>query len=103
MREEKELEKSFQKLSKTLIHKAIEMKVINPIAEKEEINFNIIEKLWLLKIITLQDISIKLIAGKDNIEMVIYDEETEENRIKLENITKDDIKIKFDKKIRLFI
>lgn len=103
LREEKELEKSFQKLSKTLIQKAIEMKVINPIAEKEEINFNIIEKLWLLKIITLQDISIKLIAGKDNIEMVIYDEETEENRIKLENITKDDIKIKFDKKIRLFI
>lgn len=101
--EEKELEKNLNKLTKTLIDKAITMKVINKISDKEEINNWMIGKLFLLKIINLQDINIKFTTEKEKIYLIVYDEEIEDSKIELENITKQDIKIKFDKKIKLFI
>ena len=101
--EEENLRKSLDKLTKTLIDKAIDMKVIIKISDNEKINYNIIGKLLLTKIITLQDINIKFSNEKDKIYLTIYDEEIEDSKIELKNITKEEIKIKFNKKTKLFI
>lgn len=101
--EENRLKKSLDKLTKILINKAIEMKIISKISENEQVNYNIIGNLLLTKIIELQDINIKFSNEKDKIYLTIYDEEIEESKIELKNIAKEEIKIKFNKKTKLFI
>ena len=101
--EVKDLTKSLKKLTKSLIDKAIEMKVIIKIVDNEAINYNITERLLLCKIISLQDINIKITKEKNGIYLIVYDEQIEENKIKLENIAKENVKIKFNKNTNLFI
>ena len=101
--ETKELKNSLKKLTKELIDKAIQMKVIIKILENDELNYNLTENLLLSKTISLQDINIKILNEKDGIYMKIFDEQIEENKIKIENITKQDVKIKINKITKLFI
>ena len=61
------------------------------------------KQVLISKIICLEDINIKITSEKTGIYLTIYDEETKDNKIKLENISKEDIKIKFNRRIDLFI
>ena len=98
----KELSSHLNKLTKAIIEKAINIKVINKILNTEEINFEITKKLLLSKIISLQDINIKPNYKDGNLIFTIYDEEIEDDKIKLENISKEELNIKLNKKIKLF-
>lgn len=100
--QEKELASVLKKLTKSIIDKAIEMKVINKMSKNDQINYEIIKKILLSKIIFLQYIHIKINILDESVILTIYDEEIEENKIILNNITKDDIIIKPNKKIKLF-
>ena len=97
------LSKDLDKLAKSLTNKAIEMKLIIKITDDDNINKEILEKILVSKIIKLEDINIKITNEKNNIYLTIYDEETQENKVKLENISKQNIKIKLNKKTNLFI
>ena len=97
------LEKSLNKLTKDLIDKAIEMKVINRISNDDEVNYNIIKKIFLSKIISLEDIDLTPYTKEDGIYLIIFDEEIEDTRIKIDNITKEDLNIRFNKKTKFFI
>ena len=99
----KGLEKSLNKLTKDLIKKAIDMKIITKILNNEEANLSTIKKLFLSKIITLEDINIKPLLKKDDVYLTVFDEDVEDTRIKIDNITKKDLNIKFNKKTKLFI
>ena len=101
--EVKELKKSLKKLTKDIIDIAIEMKVIIKIFSDDTLNYNITERLLLSKIVSLQDINIKISKEKDSFYLTIYDEQIEESKIKLEKINKEDIKIKTNKNTKLFI
>ena len=99
----KDLRKSLDKLTEKLIDKAIEMKVITKISDKDDINYTIIGNLLLSKIITLEDINIRISNENYKMYITIFDENIEDSRIQLENIYKEDIKIKLNKKTKLFI
>ncbi len=99
----KELRENLEELANYIINKAIKLKVINKIIDDEEQNTEITKKLILLKIISLEDIYIKPTIDNNNICLIIFDEEIEDNKMNLENTTKDKIKIKFNKKNKLFI
>ncbi len=99
---EKELSSYLDKLTKKLIDKAIKMKVINKISTKELINYEITKKLLLSKIISLQDINLKPNMKEKNIIFTIYDEEIEDDKICINNMAKEDLNIKLNKKIKLF-
>ena len=99
----KTLRSGLDRLTEILIKKAIDMKVLIKISDDEIINLNIIEHLLLSKIICLEDIDIKFIYEKDGVYLVTFDEQIEENKVKLEDISKKDIKVKFNKKVKLFI
>ena len=99
----KELKIDLGKLSKCLINKAIDMKTINQISKNMKINYQIIEKIFLSKIISLEDVYIKVINENESISIIIFDEEIEERRINLKNTTKEEFNVKFNKKIKLFI
>lgn len=97
------LKKDIDSLTMTLINKATDMKILIKIAEDEKINSYIMKQILISKIICLEDINIKITSEKTGIYLTIYDEETKDNKIKLENISKENIKIKFNRRIDLFI
>ncbi len=97
------LKMSLNKLTRAMIDKSIEMKVISKLTENQEENYSITGKLLLLKIIELKNINLKLIEEEKKNYLIIYDEEIEDTRIELENITKKKLKIGNKKKTKLFI
>ena len=61
------------------------------------------ENIFLSKIIELENINLKLTKDEEKFYITIYDEEIEDSKIELKNIVKQDIKIKLNKKTKLFI
>ena len=99
----KELKKCLNKLVKALIDKVEELKIITKIVKDKEKNYDIMENLFLSKIIELENINLKLTKDEEKFYITIYDEEIEDSKIELKNIVKQDIKIKLNKKTKLFI
>ena len=102
--EEKKLEKSLKKLKTEMISKAINMKAIIKIAKEDEINLKITEYLLLSKIIKLEDINLEINKEKDDLFLTIYDEEIEDNRLKINDVENiKGLNLKNKKKTKLFI
>ena len=77
--------------------------IITKIVKDKEKNYDILENLFLSKIIELENINLKLTKDEEKFYITIYDEEIEDSKIELKNIVKQDIKIKLNKKTKLFI
>ena len=99
----KELKRYLNKLVKELIDKAIKQKAINQITKENDKEIDIIERLFLSKIIELEHINMKLTKKNEKFYITIFDEEIEDGKIELKNIEKQDFKIKLNKKTKLFI
>lgn len=97
------LKKDLDNLTISLVDKVTDMKILTKITENKDTNDYIIKQILLSKIISLEGINIKITNERTGIYLTIYDEETKDSRIKLENITKEDVKVKFNKKVKLFI
>ena len=99
----KELKKYLKKLMKELIDKSEELKIINQISKDNEKNYSITENLFLSKIIELGNINLKPTKEEEKFYITVYDEEIEDSKIELKDIEKKDLKIKLNKKTKLFI
>lgn len=97
------LKDDFDALFKYIIKKAIDLKIINKIAIDESKNIEIMKNLFLTKIISLEDIYIKLVSDDINVNLIVYDEDVEDFKIIIPDMFKDDFNIKFNKKVRIFI
>ena len=95
--EEEKLQKYIEKLGVEIIKKAIEIKAIPQITEDVELNYQITRKILLSKIISLEDINIKIIQNKENTILKVYDEEIEDAEM---TIKKEKLKVKINKKIK---
>ena len=65
----------------------------------------ILKNIFTIRMITLEDVYIKLIKEKDKLYLQLFDEEIFEERIELKdfgNINKKDLEIKINKKIKIF-
>ena len=80
-----------------IIKKAIEIKAIPQITEEEDLNYKITRKILLSKIISLEDINIKITPNKENAILKVYDEEIEDAEM---IVKKEGIKVKVNKKIK---
>lgn len=99
----KELKNHLSKLTKSLINKAEEMKIITRIIKDEDKNYKVVEKLFLSKIIELENIEIKITKENEKLYITVYDEDVEDDKSELKNIKKEELKIKLGKKTKLFI
>lgn len=90
---------------KKLIKKAIKEKVIIEFSTDEELNYNIIKNIFNVRIISLEELSLKITKEKDKSFLQIFDENIFEEKIEIEkeNISKKDFLIKLNKKLKLFI
>lgn len=99
------LKKKFQEVEKSAIQKAYELKIINEIFNKNpELNFKVLEHIFSLHIIRLEDINSKIVLQKDGIYVQFYDENIADEKINLDfDWKKEGLKIKLNKKVKLFV
>ena len=102
--QEKDLEKEVQELKKEIILKAHDLKLIDKVSKKEDLDYLIIQNIFTLRTISLEELYIKITKEKDKFYLQIFDENAYEEKIELnmQNITKKDLGIKLNKKIKLF-
>ena len=83
--------------------KAYELKDFKEIFKDKSKNINIIKYIFNLRIIKLEDIAFKIIKEKEGVYVQFFDDDVLDEKIELDNpITKEDLKIRFNKKIKLF-
>ena len=92
------------KIGKILIKKATITKTIMVFAQNEEINYQIIKKIFQIRIVNLEDISMKIIKEKDDFFVQFFDEKTTDQKIKLDipELNKKSLNIRINKKVKLF-
>ena len=98
IKDEPKLRKYIEKVGKEIIQKAIDMKLIQEISEDIKTNNTIINYILLSKIISLEDISIRIKDNnKENRILTIFDEDVEDEEIIVKN---ERWKIRLNKKIK---
>ena len=97
------LVKLFENVEYDAIQKAYELKDFKEISKNVNINFEILKYMFSLEVIKLEDVSLKLIKEKDEIFIQFYDDDIIDKKFRINiDLKKDDLKIKFNKKVRLF-
>ena len=103
--EVKEIQKELQETRRRLLDKAQELKVITVTSKNKEIDEEILKNIFTIRMITLENVYIKLIKEKEKIYIQLFDEEVFEEKIELKdfgNMNKKDLEIKMNKKIKVF-
>lgn len=104
--EVKQLQKRIEQIKLVMIEKAGELKAINIFSKNEEINYQMIRNIFNIRIINLEELSIKIIKEKEQIFIQLFDENIFEEKYLLENseqIDKKDLEIRFNKKVKIFL
>ena len=100
-----EIKKEIKEIQEKIILKANELKVIVQVSKNENINYEILKNIFQMRTLTLEDLNFKLIKEKEGDFAQFFDENTSENKIKLaniENMTKKNLEVKLNKKIKVF-
>lgn len=98
------LKDDFADVEKILIKKGIEKKVMIEISNSENVNIEFLKNIFISKIICLENISIKVFKDKDFWKVTVFDEEIEESTINIEQtLEKNDLKVRVNKKVKIFI
>ena len=79
-----------------LINKLMEFKIVNKLSGDKEFDKSIIKRIFRIRMINLENINIEFV---NNNEVIFYDVETIEKKFEIEN---EGIKLKYNKKIKLF-
>ena len=103
--EEKALQEKLEYLTKKIIAKAHKYKVIQRFSKKEDIDYELLKKIFTAKSINLAEIEIKLTKEKDRLFVQVYDERSLEEKYEIkniENIKNKDFEIRYNKKVKAF-
>ena len=85
------------------IARAYELKSLNDIYKDKTNNIKILKHLFNLRIIKLEDVGYKILKEKDGFYIQFFDDDVLDEKIKLDfSITKEELKIRFNKKIKVF-
>lgn len=103
--EEKELKEEIKKLSIKLLNKSHKNKVIQKFSNREEVDYELLKKIFTSKSINLEEIEIKLTKEKDGFFIQMFDDKSLEEKYqmkKIENIRNKDFEIRYNKKVKAF-
>lgn len=105
MNKQSEILKDIDRIGKILIKKAYDLKAINLFTKKEELNYEILKNIFDVRIISLEDLYIKITKEKEKFCIQLFDENIFEEKMELkeiENINKKDLEIKLNRKVKIF-
>lgn len=95
------LKKNINEIMKLIINKAIELKVFYKISNDNETNYEILQKLFFVRIIRLEDTYLKITKENNKYFAKIFDENIFEEKNEISKPK--DLQIKLDKKVPIFI
>ena len=88
-----------------LLKKAHSIKLIDIVSNDEKIDYKILKNLFYVRVINLEDLYIKITKEKERYFVQLFDENIFEEKKELNeigNINKKDLKIKLNKKMKIF-
>lgn len=103
IKDTKELQEQLEQLQRLLIKKAYELKCIMQISKDFEENYFILKQIFLSKIIYLEGMHIKIKFNKAKMLLEIYDKELFEKSMEIPIVSKENLNVKIDKKIKLIL
>ena len=104
--ESKDLKNRLKKVSKKLVQKSIEQKVIFNFSKNEDLNYDIIKNVFETRIISLEDLYIKIVKENKKYYIQLFDENIFEEKVEIGNIEEinlNDINVKLNKSTKVFI
>ena len=93
------LQERVNEISKLIIDKAIELKVLEEISKDKETNYEILKNIFTVRIIRLEDAYIKIIKEKDKYFVQIFDENIFEEKVEIQKPK--NLEIKPNKKVAI--
>lgn len=102
----KQLQKRIEQIKQVLIQKAGDLKAINIFSKDEEINYQMLKNIFNIRIINLEELSIKVTKEKEEFFVQLFDENVFEEKSMIENsenINKKDLEIRLNKKVKIFL
>ena len=100
---DKRIEEKWEDVCIELIEKLLDNNVIDVMAEDGKLNYDIVKYVLSSKIIKIENINIKMTKYNNKIEVEYYDGNTIEDKVEIETKDLKDIKIKSERRIKLFI
>ncbi len=98
-----DIEDDIQKVQTLLIDRAHEMKLIDSMSKDKNIDYQILKKIFYVKVINLEDLYIKLIKDKECFYVQLFDENIFEEKLEIEgDINKKELLLRTNKKVKIF-
>ena len=99
------LKNEIEEITKKILEKAHKLKVIEEFAKDKEVDYQLLKYLFMTRNINLEEIYIKLSKEKDKFFVHIFDGNSLEEKMELEdtiNINKKQLNIMLNKKVKAF-
>ena len=98
------LQNKLNRIGKFLIKKAIYAKTIIEFSKNEEVNYEIMKNVFRVRIIALENLSINISKENNGFFIQFYDDKISEQKIRLDlqELTKRNLSVRFNKKVKLF-
>lgn len=103
IKDRKEIQKEIDNIIYIIVKKACTMKVMNTMHEDAKINSEILKSVFLVKVIDLEDMEIELEKENEAVQVKICEQEAIDNIRKIEIDPEEDYKLKYNKKMKIFI
>lgn len=100
---DKRIEEYWEDVSIELIEKLLDNNIIDVMAEDGKLNYDIVKYILLNKIMKLENINIKMTKYNDRLAVEYYDGNALEDKVEIEVNDLSDIRIKTERKTKLFI
>lgn len=103
--ETEELSEELETTTKKILAKAHKLKVIERLSKNEDINYELLKNLFIVRSINLEEISVKVLKEKDKFFVQIFDENSLEEKYELKNsknISKKNLEIRLNRKVKIF-
>ena len=97
MQNVEKIKEQINRISKLIIKKAIQLKVLEKLSKEEETNYEILKNIFTVRIIKLEDAYLKITKEKEKYFVQIFDENIFEEKIEISKPK--DLEIKLNKKM----
>ena len=103
--DEKRLAERITYLGTKILQKAHRLKLIQKLSKREELDYQLLKKVFDTRSIKLEEIEVKLLKETDGFFVQVFDENSLEEKYQItgiENITNKDFELRYNKKVKIF-
>lgn len=103
--DEKRLKENITYLGTKILQKAHKLKLIQKLSKREDLDYELLKKVFNTRSISLEGIEVKLLKETDGFFVQVFDENSLEEKyqiIGIENIANKDFELRYNKKVKVF-